>query len=227
MSSGPAGSTDTPSTEARTIMGKSKAQLAKEAAAAKAAKAPDAAARRTDELNQPRPADGPRADAASQRAADEDAIDQKTQDRVAADKVASDTARAANDPRDTSQARKNAAPPPGAERRVPHPKARPRKAVDEMPDRDLGPLIRVRAFAVGFVDNVRRREGDVFDVHTTEFSDQWMEPVDGRTPESITGPQAALKGHHDRTMAERAQLRKGATGAPHDPLGAEAASHRA
>jgi len=196
-------------------MSKSKAQLAKDAATK------DAATRRRDELNRPRP------DAATQRAANTDAIDQKTQDRAAADKVASDTGRAANDPRDSSQARTNAAPPPGAERRVPHPKARPRRAIDEAPDRDLGPLIRVRALEVGFIDNVRRREGDVFDVHQVEFSDRWMEPVDGRTPESITGPQAALKGHHDRTMAERGTLRKGATGAPHDPLGAEAASHRA
>jgi hypothetical protein len=66
--------------------------------------------------------------------------------------------------------------------------------------RHLGKLIRVRATKTGFVDNVRRREGDVFDVHAKEFSEKWMETVDGSTPTQITGPAQALKNIHDQAV---------------------------
>lgn len=87
-----------------------------------------------------------------------------------------------------------------------------RKAVAAVPDTPeghaaykatLGPKLRVRATQTGFIDNVRRREGDVFDVHEQEFSEVWMEAVDGRTPPKSTGAQAALKAHHDDTLAGR------------------------
>lgn len=178
----------------------------------------------------PAPAD--KAAAASRREADEEAQDVRERD-AAAQRVREADARPASDPRDTSLARKNAAPPPGPERRAPNPRARPRRGRDELPERDLGPLIRVRAFAVGFVDNVRRRVGDVFDVHLAEYTDTWMETVDGSTPEQITGPQAALKTHHDTVMAERAAQRRAAGGTrvaaadDHDPLGAQAFGPRA
>lgn len=94
------------------------------------------------------------------------------------------------------------------------PRARPRVVEPEGDPRDLGALIRVQATRTGFVDNARRREGDVFDVHEIEFSDKWMIRVDGDTPTQITGPKAALERDHDERLAGK--LRTPST----DPLGA-------
>lgn len=93
--------------------------------------------------------------------------------------------------------------------------ARKRVAEPEAEERDLGPLMRVQATHVGYIDNVRRREGDVFDVHEAEFSDRWMERVDDNTPERLTGPAASLKRIHDEALPGK--LAKGA--AADDPLG--------
>lgn len=102
--------------------------------------------------------------------------------------------------------------------------ARPRVQEPEGEPRDLGPMIRVQATAVGFVDNARRREGDVFDVHEAEFSDRWMVRVTEDTPERITGPAAALRKIHDDAMPGKlaktaaAKIEAGDT----DPLGSKA-----
>lgn len=96
--------------------------------------------------------------------------------------------------------------------------ARPRNTVEEGDERDLGPMIRVQATAVGFVDNARRREGDVFDVHEAEFSDRWMVRVHDETPERITGPKAALTKIHDEKLV--AKFGTGAT-VEGDPLGSK------
>lgn len=99
--------------------------------------------------------------------------------------------------------------------------ARPRVQEPEGPPRDLGPMIRVQATAVGFVDNARRREGDVFDVHEAEFSDRWMVRVTEDTPERVTGPAAALRKIHDDAMPGKiAKGRAAAAEAGDDPLGA-------
>lgn len=83
---------------------------------------------------------------------------------------------------------------------------------DEAPRRNLGPLVRVRATRMGFVDNVRRREGDVFDVHQAEFTEKWMEVVDGKTPPRSTTGKQELERKHDETLAEKARI-------ANDPLG--------
>jgi len=121
-------------------------------------------------------------------------------------------------PGPTPEGRIAAAPPaPGTK----PPRARPRRSTDEGPPRELGPLITVRALKTGFVDNVRRREGDVFDVHEVEFSENWMVVVDGDTPRQTTGPAAALKRIHDETIAGR-------LGTPaSDPLGVNSTTSRA
>lgn len=74
----------------------------------------------------------------------------------------------------------------------------------------LGKKIRVRATQTGFIDNVRRRAGDVFDVREGEFSEKWMETVDGSTPKKATGAQASLTAHHDDVVAERLSAKTGA-----------------
>jgi len=88
--------------------------------------------------------------------------------------------------------------PGGPGKRVP---ARPRVQEPEGEDRDLGARIRVQATKVGFVDNARRREGDVFDVYEAEFSDRWMVRVNEATPTRTTGPKAALKKIHDEAIS--------------------------
>lgn len=81
--------------------------------------------------------------------------------------------------------------------------ARPRVQEPEGEARDLGALIRVQATRVGFVDNARRREGDVFDVHEAEFSDRWMQRVEDTTRERTTGPKEALAKIHDEKLAAK------------------------
>lgn len=58
--------------------------------------------------------------------------------------------------------------------------------------RASGP-IKVRATRLGYYDDQRRRVGDVFLIRKwKEFSETWMETVDGRTPERTTTSQQAL-----------------------------------
>lgn len=66
-----------------------------------------------------------------------------------------------------------------------------------------GKLFRVRATKTGYIHDARQREGDVFDVTKQEFSEKWMEVVDGSTPPKTTSNKAALKRHHDETLAAR------------------------
>jgi len=101
---------------------------------------------------------------------------------------------------------------PSPSRRIP---ARPRVQEPEGEERDLGPLVRVQATRVGFVDNARRREGDVFDVHEAEFSDKWMVRVTEDVPTKITGPAAALKKIHDDALPGKMARSAAET----DPLG--------
>jgi hypothetical protein len=51
--------------------------------------------------------------------------------------------------------------------------------------------IKVRATAMGYYGNLRRRVGDVFVLNEPElFSAKWMERVDADTPERVTtGPE--------------------------------------
>lgn len=98
---------------------------------------------------------------------------------------------------------------PGPERRVtpmngvqaPSSSLDPTKARDGS---DLGATIRVTATRVGYIDHVRRRVGDVFDVKEKQFTDSWMEAVDAYTPTKVTSAPQALKRAHDETLAERA-----------------------
>jgi len=53
--------------------------------------------------------------------------------------------------------------------------------------------IKVRAIKLGFYDNARRREGDVFMINgPKEFSEKWMEYVDKSLANKITTSKAAL-----------------------------------
>lgn len=67
----------------------------------------------------------------------------------------------------------------------------------------LGARIRVRATKMGFIDNVRRRAGDVFDVREGEFSNRWMEVVDGSTPPKATTSKQALRAQNTDDLANR------------------------
>jgi hypothetical protein len=67
----------------------------------------------------------------------------------------------------------------------------------------LGPVIRVAATKMGFVHNVRRRAGDVFDVREKEFSPRWMRRVDGSTPPKATTSKQALKAQNTEELANR------------------------
>lgn len=120
------------------------------------------------------------------------------------------------------------------------PRARPPVPVEgeDAPARDLGPLVRVRATRMGFIDNVRRREGDVFDVHEAEYTDKWMDVVEGDVPLKVTSGKQELQKKHDEILGGRIAGRGGdplgsATGEEalgegrhNDPLGARSASAR-
>jgi hypothetical protein len=99
---------------------------------------------------------------------------------------------------------------PGPERRVTPSsgvgEVFPEPTVDEiMAKREaLGPEMIVRATRTGYLDDARRREGDVFKIRQKQFSSKWMVPVDGSTPLKTTSNKAALKKFHDETLAERA-----------------------
>lgn len=96
---------------------------------------------------------------------------------------------------------------PGPERRVfPNNGVMPvdrSEEVEAAAKREKGKRIRVAAVRMGYYDHARRRPGDVFDVYEADFSDRWMETVDGSTPIKITTPKQALKAHHDERLAGR------------------------
>ena len=58
--------------------------------------------------------------------------------------------------------------------------------------------LRVRATQMGFFDNERKREGDVFLLQEPrQFVASWMEPVDDSVPERTTTGQQLLRKEHD------------------------------
>lgn len=78
---------------------------------------------------------------------------------------------------------------------------------------------KVRATAMGYYDNERRREGDVFTIqHGGEFSSKWMERVGAGTPEQRTTGQESINRQHDELLSGK--LADKATGGA-NPLGAE------
>lgn len=74
---------------------------------------------------------------------------------------------------------------------------------------------KVRAVRDGYYDHIRRREGDVFVVNESAFSDAhgdpavthrragWMERVNERTPERVTGSQDAVDRVNNQLREER------------------------
>lgn len=62
--------------------------------------------------------------------------------------------------------------------------------------------LKVRALAMGFYNNKRRREGDVFVIEAQHFTQRWMEPVDASTPPSTTTGLQHLKRQHDERLAQ-------------------------
>jgi len=63
---------------------------------------------------------------------------------------------------------------------------------------------KVRATAMGYYDEERRRPGDVFVLHKKEdFSAKWMEYVGAATPTSKTTPNQAIAKEHDEILAGR------------------------
>lgn len=69
--------------------------------------------------------------------------------------------------------------------------------------------IRVRATQTGYYGEQRRREGDVFVINkASEFSERWMEVVEGKVPLKTTGPQEALNKKHDEILGGVAERPK-------------------
>lgn len=64
----------------------------------------------------------------------------------------------------------------------------------------LAAPIKVRATALGYYGEMRRRIGDVFMCEATAFSPEWMEEVDPRTRERVTSAPQALKRAHDEIL---------------------------
>lgn len=76
---------------------------------------------------------------------------------------------------------------------------------------------KVRATKTGYYEHTVRQVGDVFtqDDAVSSFSDRWMEVVDEKTPEKITGSNAMIQEEHDRIIADRmAGASGGASGKP-------------
>lgn len=74
-----------------------------------------------------------------------------------------------------------------------------------------GLKVKVRALHMGYYDDMRRREGDVF-VYTIPPADahgrlpawpKWIERVDPRTPESVTTGPEELRKKHDAILKDR------------------------
>ena len=60
--------------------------------------------------------------------------------------------------------------------------------------------VRVRASRIGFYDNQRYREGDVFTVDKSELGD-WMEVVPAETPARVTTGRQDLRKKHDEAVS--------------------------
>jgi hypothetical protein len=70
-----------------------------------------------------------------------------------------------------------------------------------------GAGIRVRATAMGYYGDARRREGDIFTIaNEREFSSRWMERVSPKARERTTTGKQALQKHHDETNKARLGL---------------------
>lgn len=68
--------------------------------------------------------------------------------------------------------------------------------------RNVAGKIRVRALEMGFYKNERRRAGDVFTLASEkDFSERWMQRVDGNTPLRSTTPNEAIAQQHDEILA--------------------------
>lgn len=71
------------------------------------------------------------------------------------------------------------------------------------PPRPPGKPIKVRATKLGFYNNLRRREGDVFVLRdSNQFSKKWMEEVPASTPNRVTTGNQDLKRQHDETIGQ-------------------------
>lgn len=66
--------------------------------------------------------------------------------------------------------------------------------------RPINEPIKVRATALGYYGEMRRRVGDVFICSAEAFSPEWMEEVDPRTRERVTSAPQALKRAHDEIL---------------------------
>jgi len=67
------------------------------------------------------------------------------------------------------------------------------------------PGFKVRATAMGYFNDERKRPGDVFTLkYAHQFSHKWMERADARTPERTTTGQQELRRAHDETLKQRA-----------------------
>lgn len=73
-----------------------------------------------------------------------------------------------------------------------------------------GPGIKVMATQTGYYDEMRRRTGDVFDIHNLkDFSDRWMVRVPADTPNRVTTGQQAIRQQHDEQLAGQAPRARG------------------
>lgn len=63
--------------------------------------------------------------------------------------------------------------------------------------------IKVRALRMGYYDDARRREGDVFTVEARHVTETWMARVRADTPENTTTGQAELRRQHDEILRTR------------------------
>lgn len=102
---------------------------------------------------------------------------------------------------------KKTAPP--ARRETPTAPAAPSRSGHD-PEREVkarpehsGP-VKVRATQLGYYDEIRRREGDVFIIRSLkDFSAKWMQRVNPGTPERITTGVEELRKKHDELLRER------------------------
>jgi len=85
------------------------------------------------------------------------------------------------------------------------------------------PAFKVRATAIGYYGDARRRPGDVFVLtDPRHFSKRWMEQVSASTPDQRSTNQDVIRREHDAVLRERLTGRgrtQKPTGAG-DPLGA-------
>ena len=119
--------------------------------------------------------------------------------------VARPTAREGLKPVGTERPHPTAAARPGktaGQAGLPAPQAAATRAREK---REQSGRIKVRATAMGYYDNTRRRTGDVFTISDetyeaphpragdlVEFSENWMEMIDGSVPERTTTSQQAV-----------------------------------